>query len=125
MIAFLGVFCMLGVFFGGAAFQADNVALGVSLTTFGSAGLGMLVAAIQSSTKGHRFEVRDGLNVRQLKTFMASSPTLTDETKVYVGNVGLHPAAMCFECILDGGRTLVIERKAEPGMPAAVAHDLF
>lgn len=125
MIQLIGVCCVVAVFYGGANIDAGNYAWGFGLTAIGSIGLGTVVAAIQSSTRGDRFEVREGMNVRQLKLFIDSSPTVTDETKVYIGDTGLHPAAMCFSCILDGGRTLVIERKAEAGTPAADAHDLF
>ena len=87
-----------------------------------------IVAAIRSVKQGARADSRTGLSVqtlRNLLTIKLEDGSIAPDTKVYVGDQGLNVAGSVFACILDGQRTVVIERKAEPGTPAAAPHDLF
>lgn len=127
MIALLGALCAAVIFYGGGVFQAGDVLAGLGWTSLGVIGLGTIVAAIQSAgSHVFRFDTREGLTVRQLQTFIAATPWVTEDTKIYIGDTGLNIAGSVFSCLLDGGKALVIERKAVPGTPAAGApHDLF
>lgn len=126
MIALLAALAIGAVFVGGGVFERGDVPFGLGITALGGMTLGALFASIQSA--GHRmshFDTRDGLTVTQLRAFLAATPWVTGDTKVYVGDQGLNMASSVFSCILDGGKALVIERKAVPGTPAAAPHDLF
>ncbi len=125
MIQLLGVLGIIAIFNGGAYVAMGQMTFGLALTAFGSVLLGTIVAAIQSTKREPRFDTREGLTVRQMLTYINDHPNMPDDTKVYVGDQGLNAAGSVFSCLLDGGKTLVIERMAEPGMVAESAHDLF
>ena len=126
MIGFIGALAVTLLVYGGGQIATGNLWAGFTLVCLGCIGLGTLVAAIQSSQQPHEhFDTRDGLTVRQLKLFLAAYDDIRDDTKVYVGDQGLNIAGSVFNCLLDGGRALVIERKAEPGTIAETPHELF
>lgn len=114
MIALLGAICTMLVFLGGGISTFDR-GIGFLLTVVGTTGLGMLFAYIQSEQWNiERFDTREGLTVEQLRTYLASTPAAYPDTKVFVGDQGLHVAGSVFICVLDGRRTVVIERLMKP-----------
>lgn len=122
MIALIGALCTMLVFAGGYIATTD-LASGLVLTAFGVIGLGTLVAYLQNVQVGEELDSREGLNVGQLYHFLCTTfPNLEDETKIYVGDQGLHVAGSVFACILDGHRVVVVERLAEA---APEAQELF
>lgn len=126
MVQAIGVLCVILLFNGGAYVQAGNFPLGLGLTSLGGIILGTLFAAVQSANRRvSSFDTREGLSLTQLHKFLSDQPSLTGDTKVYVGDQGLNVAGSVFVCLLDGHRTVVIERQAERGTPAEVPHDLF
>lgn len=122
MIALLGAFCIMIIFAGGAV-SCHDFWLGVGTMAPGALGLGLLFAIV--STTQHRtgsFDTREGLTVRHLKKFLTDVPWVSDDTKVYVrDHNALEPATHVFSCLLDGGKSMVIERIVEKPQP----HDLF
>jgi len=126
MTALIGAVLVAFVAAGSSLLSTGDTFSGLVVMSIGGIGLGTLFAAVQAGQRSNRFDTRDGLTVRQLKTFIASVPWVTDDTKVYVGDQGLNIAGSVFSCLLDGGKSIVIERKAAPGIPAdARNHDLF
>lgn len=110
------IFEMLGIsllFIGGGVFQAGYFLLGLTLSGVGAISLGTLFAAVQTCrTAGTSdgFETTEGLTVRQLMAYVLEHEVDMD-THVYVGYRGLDVASGTFNCLLDGRRALVIERK--------------
>lgn len=120
MIALLGAFCVALVFYGGGIFNSGDIVGGLSIASFGIVALGTLFAIVTSFNQHFaRFDTREGLSLDQLHAFLSATTNLTGDTKVYVGDQGLNVAGSVFSCILDGRRTVVIERRAEPKTPAA------
>ena len=107
---------------GSALFAVGHILAGLTFMGLGATGLGTMFAAVKSSAPQQpEFYVdsRDGLTVRQLQLFLGDA---TPDTRVYVGSEGLHLAAGAFSCQLDGGRAIVIERKAEEEEMLTVIH---
>lgn len=114
MTALLAALFIAFVFLGGGLVDASPIT-GLGLTALGAIGLGTMFAAVKSAALStEAFDTREGLSVGELMTFLAAnSPTVKLDTKIYVGDSGLNIAGAVFSCILDGRRTVVIERMVE------------
>lgn len=123
MIALIGAVCAMLVFAGGYLAATDLLG-GLLLTSFGVIGLGTIVAYLQDvANPVVGVSYSEGMDVGSLIRWLATNgTTIKEDTKVYVGDNGLHPAGAVFACILDGRRAIVVERKAEE---TETAHDLF
>lgn len=123
MIALLASAFVSVVFGGGFVAGAGFLLLGLGATAMGSIGLGLLFAiAATTYHKTGAFDTREGLTVRQLKHFLGDTSWITDDAKLYVRDQNqLLPATHLFSCLLDGGKSVVIERVVEKPN----AHDLF
>lgn len=125
MISLLGALLTFAVAFGSALTVAGFVLVGLGTMSMGAIGLGLLFAVIQAAgNRGPRLDTREGLTLNQLHRYLQDAPNVTGDTKVYVGDQGINVAGAVFSCILDGHRTVVIERLAEQ-KSVAVPHDLF
>ena len=115
MAVFLGALCVALIAAGSSVFTTGNMLLGMVLMAIGAAGLGTMFAAFQSAAaKGAQsfaFDSRDGLTLDQLWKFLHNAPGLDGNTRVYVGDQGINVAGGLFNCLLDGRKALVIERK--------------
>ncbi len=112
MIALLASLCIALIFLGGGVFEHDIVT-GLGLTALGALSLGTIFASLEAGKTTSRFDTREGMTVRQLQHYLATTPWITDDAKVYVSDEGFAAAGTCFGCVLDGGKTLVIERRVE------------
>jgi hypothetical protein len=124
MIVLIAAFFVMLTTAGGGMIQAGDIVGGLVTVSIGAIGLGTLFASIQTGQTVNKFDTREGLTVRQLKLFIEQTPWVSDDVKVYVGDQGVNLAGYVFSCLLDGGKALVIERKAESETPAT-KHDLF
>lgn len=115
------------VFYAGGVFNEGHIVAALLIAGLSTMALGTLFAAARyAGQQVSSFDTREGLSLDQLHTFITDTPLLTRDTKVYVGDQGLNMAGSVFVCLLDGHRTVVIERMAEQGTPAAQqGHDLF
>lgn len=114
------------VFYAGGVFNEGHMFAGLLIASLSVTALGTLFAAARyAGQRVSSFDTREGLSLTQLHKFLSDQPSLTGDTKVYVGDQGLNVAGSVFVCLLDGHRTVVIERQAERGTPAEVPHDLF
>ncbi len=115
MAVFLGALCVALIAAGSSVFTTGHILFGLFLMGLGAFGLGTMFAAFQSAaTKGpHSFasDSRDGLTLDQLWEFLHNAPGLDGNTRVYVGDQGINVAGGLFNCLLDGRKALVIERK--------------
>lgn len=125
MTGLIGAILASLMFYAGGLFATGDYGAGLTLAALTSIAGGTLFAAAKGTPRGPRFDTREGLSLDQLFRFLKETPNLQGDTKVYVGDQGLNVAGSVFSCILDGHRTVVIERAAVPGTPAAVPHDLF
>lgn len=111
MIGLIGSLCASVIFYGGGLFSAGLILSGLGLAGAGACGLGILLAIAQTDQNRRRLDTREGLSLDQLFMFLHTTPALTGDTKVYVGDQGMNVAGSVFSCLLDGQRTIVIERR--------------
>ena len=114
MIPIIGSLLSGLLVWGGGLCVTGRFPLGITIITFASISQGWLFAAAadirRSVALGEGLQT-DGLTVIQLKTYVMDH-AVANATPIYIGtDQGLQEAMGAFHCLLDGRRTLVIERK--------------
>mgnify|MGYP001616049224 CR=1 FL=1 len=123
MSVFLGALCVALIAAGSSMFTSGGLLPGLALMALGSIGLGTMFAAFQSAAKAvpeaTMAIASDGLTVCQLQLFLGD---VLPDTKVYVGDQGLHAAGNAFSARMNGERAIVIERLVEEEEMLTVIH---
>ncbi len=117
MILIIGTFATMMVALGGGLVTQGDFVFGAALCGLGGILLGTMFAALQTRNNSVANIspklpglTTPGLTVGQLKHFL-DDPWVDASTAVYVGDQGFNAAGGVFLCLLDGGKSLVIEGK--------------